>query len=776
MTIVNIDTSIDAPLLQFDFVGGVYQRHDREMALEEAGLILDAGGGIALAPDGSLRQAPIGQPRRFSDAGLLLEPASQNKLAMFNFAPTSTAGWFKTPNTAALALTLVDDSAALYAAQDPSGAYIFRALMDAGTMNGMVLDAVNNTGAEAYIISNSGARSVDPHCLSAYVRCLAGTGDIRMFGSATGDTFSGAAWRRVICSVPAPNPAQNRQLVIALQPGARVRVIGAQMEPLAYPTSPIVVTGAAAARGADRMALIDPALFAQPVSILLNAWMQRADGVARCLLSASTPAGIHTDLVRRSDGALSITPIPSADSVGSEPRFRNVFGPGGLRVGLRLGRRRAAALAGWLVHDPWRPTIAGLDRLEIGNTADLSQPFIGWIRLLQVVGDYDDTALSQLTAHPSDGMPLDFVRYVSRAGSDTADGKSPATAWGTVAKVNASAFPPGSFILFERGGDWNEALTAQPYCTYGAYGSGPRPIIGSADSDFAVQALGSSGVRLEDLDITRGRERGIDIFGFNWMSIARCRIHHTGTAGSGSSQGLVFAGNGRDVFPYGFALLDSSIDNVEGDDIYMQYVRGPIIVDNVTLLAPTGEAADGFQVFSSPDADIILRNAAIDMKSRPTASGKGAATFQNVRSALVEDSELIGINFCLSLLTSNFAVRRNKAHGARLNDYSWGIGISGTEDIRDGVIEYNEIEDCNRALAISAENGDHITGPMRADIVARRNIARNCGVGLFIDRPTSGQMVLNQFIDCTTPVSVAADMPIPPGQATSLALRLNGTA
>jgi len=58
--------------------------------------------------------------------------------------------------------------------------------------------------------------------------------------------------------------------------------------------------------------------------------------------------------------------------------------------------------------------------------------------------------------------------HVSPQGNDANGGKSPAKAWKTVAKVNATTFQPGDQILFERGGEWRESLKAS---SSGAEGS-----------------------------------------------------------------------------------------------------------------------------------------------------------------------------------------------------------------------------------------------------------------------------------------------------------------
>lgn len=77
--------------------------------------------------------------------------------------------------------------------------------------------------------------------------------------------------------------------------------------------------------------------------------------------------------------------------------------------------------------------------------------------------------------------------YVDPAGSDANAGTSAASAWKTIAKVNASAFNPGDTISFKRGATWRETLkpsaggSASGPITYTAYGSGASPVISGSD-------------------------------------------------------------------------------------------------------------------------------------------------------------------------------------------------------------------------------------------------------------------------------------------------------
>ena len=77
------------------------------------------------------------------------------------------------------------------------------------------------------------------------------------------------------------------------------------------------------------------------------------------------------------------------------------------------------------------------------------------------------------------------VYYVSSSnGNDDNDGKSEATAWKTIGKVNTySDFKTGDAVLFKRGDVFRERLTVKGGLTYSAYGSGEKPrIYGSPEN------------------------------------------------------------------------------------------------------------------------------------------------------------------------------------------------------------------------------------------------------------------------------------------------------
>ena len=157
-------------------------------------------------------------------------------------------------------------------------------------------------------------------------------------------------------------------------------------------------------------------------------------------------------------------------------------------------------------------------------------------------------------------------------GSDLNDGRSPATAWQTISKVNAfSSFLPGDRILFKRGETYNNTRLrpvssgkAGRPITFDAYGSGALPIIslnaGSTteclylDKNYitvrniafvggvpSIEINGANNITIEDLTITGDatvRGNGISIYGtdphtlaFRRLTIAGCKCPVGGGAG-----------------------------------------------------------------------------------------------------------------------------------------------------------------------------------------------------------------------------------------------------
>lgn len=100
------------------------------------------------------------------------------------------------------------------------------------------------------------------------------------------------------------------------------------------------------------------------------------------------------------------------------------------------------------------------------------------------------------------GVASGTTYYVSSsAGDDSKDGLTTATAWKSIAKVNAATFAAGDQILFNRGDSWRESLVPPSSGASGnpikfdAYGSGEPPTItGSLDLPSASWTLDSGNI------------------------------------------------------------------------------------------------------------------------------------------------------------------------------------------------------------------------------------------------------------------------------------------
>lgn len=79
--------------------------------------------------------------------------------------------------------------------------------------------------------------------------------------------------------------------------------------------------------------------------------------------------------------------------------------------------------------------------------------------------------------------------YVSADGDDSADGKSPETAWRTVGAVCEKKLLPGDGVFFRRGDVFRGNLFALPGVTYSAYGSGEKPMLLAWDKNSADPKL-----------------------------------------------------------------------------------------------------------------------------------------------------------------------------------------------------------------------------------------------------------------------------------------------
>lgn len=103
--------------------------------------------------------------------------------------------------------------------------------------------------------------------------------------------------------------------------------------------------------------------------------------------------------------------------------------------------------------------------------------------------DLTDRRIKQILETPNMKAPAGVPCYYlsEKSGDDGADGRTPATAWKTTARLDAEkGIKPGSFVFFERGGVYRNGFDARQGVTYTAYGTGPKPHIYSSPADGSV--------------------------------------------------------------------------------------------------------------------------------------------------------------------------------------------------------------------------------------------------------------------------------------------------
>jgi hypothetical protein len=107
-------------------------------------------------------------------------------------------------------------------------------------------------------------------------------------------------------------------------------------------------------------------------------------------------------------------------------------------------------------------------------------------------------------------VPTRIQYYVSSAGADNQDGRTPKTAWRTIARVNRATLQPGNILNFEAGRTWTVAdglplfirqsgEAGHPICVR-AFGKGAAPKFRCGDGD-GITVLDSEWIELANLSV-----------------------------------------------------------------------------------------------------------------------------------------------------------------------------------------------------------------------------------------------------------------------------------
>ncbi|WP_267433772.1 hypothetical protein [Sphingomonas sp. GM_Shp_1] len=530
--------------LRANFVTGDYQANNASftsvMSMKE--IAISGPGGVSAALSGALYIAPAGQPRIIPGFGFLREPAATNMVSMRNAAPVSTAGWTllnSRPSGASAAL--VDDTDSLRFARTPDGSeYIFKALLDSGDMNGNVVEFYNPSTTTDFAIPFFSAGAGAQVASSVYAKCITGACYLTVTGGggSTPDYFGGQ-WARIGRVHTATTTGGQGRLVV--RAGGRVRVILAQVETDVI-TSPIITLGQPAGRGDDFLEVRGRNLFDRPHTIVVEAEIAAQNNIERTFMQLGNATGKVMTVARTTDHALTGTQWNSA----KRPCVPRLYGPGKVRIAHRISTRgHTVAAAGLAAHAPFLEPPAQLDRLAVGARLDGSLPMSGWIRSIEILDEISDDDLEALVANDNDAFLGETRRYVSPTGDDSNDGRTPQTAWKTLAKAaDGSQFWPGTHFFLERGGSWSETLRPGNRCTYRAYGNGAAPKVGTGQL-FALDENSASDFRVMGLHLTGATQRGVNAYGGYGIMLVDCEVSGNGSRTDNNSIGIAIRGNTR---------------------------------------------------------------------------------------------------------------------------------------------------------------------------------------------------------------------------------------
>lgn len=287
--------------------------------------------------------------------------------------------------------------------------------------------------------------------------------------------------------------------------------------------------------------------------------------------------------------------------------------------------------------------------------------------------------------------------YVKTGGNNTLDGLSDANAWETISKVNASSFSPGDNIYLNRGDTWVEQLLIPSsgtdvggYITFGAYGTGVKPILdgtGLTLSNNHGLIRGSSknyiiidNIRVQDSGVGDTEENtGIGFFAGSFITVQNCETYNTESAG----------------------LKFNTASNVTVDSNEVSEACQNSMSESISL-----SGVDTFEV----------KNNTVHDNGTPVAGGAGIDAKSGSHSGSIHHNEVYNIDDSNAIYVDAYA------------DYTYDI------DIYSNYVHDNE----GAGIQLGSE-----TGGLLENISVHHNIVINCakgGMAFHNEYPSSGNV------------------------------------
>ena len=323
---------------------------------------------------------------------------------------------------------------------------------------------------------------------------------------------------------------------------------------------------------------------------------------------------------------------------------------------------------------------------------------------------------------------MEQTYYLSPSGDDTADGRTPATAWRTLARLQAHAHAPGDTYLFQGGAIFTGALELyvgdpENPITLASYGEGRATI--ASGGRRALWMLTPGGLHVHDLNLIGDGTAVAN--GIDWTN--------DGLAGNLRFERLTVRGYRGTALHLATNPPGVSAISVEDCDLY----------DNA---GGVGIGYGGDSV-SRPCLGLVIRRNRIHHNNRVAEVGGIGIMLDNVRAATIEDNLIhnngggpapghagMHLAWC-----SDLHIRRNEVWGQRdgidpATGQSWGdgqaIALLGSLDC---LIEQNYTHNnAGAGYQIMGELSDNWLGPMVAcqNVTVRGNVSEDDGQGIVL--------------------------------------------
>lgn len=503
-------------------------------------------------------------------------------------------------------------------------------------------------------------------------------------------------------------------------------------------------------------------------SAAIAAGCQPGNGVFTACFYSGT--AFNTFLLERQDSQINFAwglsgPYPGGPVFQFSARWQGYFNfnSGSYRFALSANRGARLYIDGQLVQDRWTTAPA--------VPTDFLQTLTAGIHLIQL--EYYngwDVAHAQLSWLANNGF-REF--YISPAGNDNNDGRTPATAWASPFKVVVSTFQAGDRILFEGGKTFNGLIyldardqgTPSNPIVVSSYGTGRATI--QPGTLVGLLAHNTAGIEVSNLNFVGSRGNTQDGIQFykdlpGNTRLSHIRIDNVEVSGFGSAGISIFSSPGNVGYD------DIHVSNVSSHDNVMAglwmgvhvalpsagYSHRDLYIGNSTFYNNTGATNflvdSGFGIFlAGTDGAVIERNVIYN-------NGEKTVSFAGPMGIMTMES-------------NNLVIQSNEVH----HTHSSGTDGGGTNS----VMQYNYIHD-NDGSGINLSQ----YYPVRigfSNNVVRYNISQNDGrdsiswAGIIVAGPVKNlQIYGNTIYGSATSRGFYSALGIT-GQTSNLAIRNN---